>query len=119
MPQVIIHVSSSVDQGSKAALVKEVREAITKVLQLDTIIGQVILYDSPLDHRSAYTDRDPHFVFIETFMYPGRSPALKTELMERFIMLANRYMGVDPSNILAVIHEIPQESYFGGLMHRH
>ena len=119
MPQVIIHVSASVEEGAKAALVKEVREAITKVLQLDIIIGQVMLYESPVAHRSTYVDRDPHFVFVETFMYPGRSPALKTELMERFIMLINRYMDVDPKNIHAVIHEIPKENYFGGIMHRH
>ena len=119
MPQVIIHVSTSVEEGSKAIMVKEIREAITKVLKLDTIIGQVILYDSPVTHRGTYANRDPNFVFIEVFMYPGRSLQVKQEMMERFILLINRYTGVERDNIHALIHEIPQENYFGGMMHQH
>ncbi|UCG06425.1 MAG: hypothetical protein JSV83_21370 [Desulfobacterales bacterium] len=119
MPQVVIHISKTPDEGAKSALVKEIREAISKVLQLDINIGQVILYESPLAHRKTHDKRDPHFVFVETFMYPGRDPALKNELMERFIMLINRYTNVDPKNIHAIIHEIPEVNYFGGIMKRH
>jgi phenylpyruvate tautomerase PptA (4-oxalocrotonate tautomerase family) len=119
MPQVLIHVSNVLEEGQKAALISNVREAISIVLKLDKIIGQVILYESPVSHRCSFADRDPHFVFIETFMYPGRDPALKTELMERIIHLVTQYTSVDNKNIHAVIHEIPKENYFGGMMKRH
>ena len=119
MPQVIIHISSNPDKGAKSALVTKIREAISKVLELDIIIGQVILYESPAVHRKTHDKRDPNFVFVETFMYPGRSHALKAELMEHFIMLINRYTNVDPQNIHAIIHEIPKENYFGGMMKQH
>jgi phenylpyruvate tautomerase PptA (4-oxalocrotonate tautomerase family) len=119
MPQVIIHMSTAIEEGPKAALLKKVRETITSVLKLKPVIGQVVLYESPLMHRCVYEGRDPNFVFVETFMYPGRSPEQKTEFMERVIYLINQYTNVDPKNILAVIHEIHQENYFGGLMHSH
>ncbi|UCD80743.1 MAG: tautomerase family protein [Desulfobacterales bacterium] len=119
MPQVIIHISETRDQGVKSMLVKEIRQAISKTLELDTIIGQVILYESPVANRETHADRDPNFVFVEVFMYPGRDPALKKELMERFFILINRHTDVDPKNIHAVIHEIPKESYFGGMMKQH
>jgi phenylpyruvate tautomerase PptA (4-oxalocrotonate tautomerase family) len=119
MPQVIIHISETRDQGAKSILVKEIRRAIAETLELDTIIGQVILYESPVANRETHADRDPNFVFVEVFMYPGRDPALKKELIERFFMLINRHADVDPKDIHAVIHEIPQESYFGGLMKQH
>jgi phenylpyruvate tautomerase PptA (4-oxalocrotonate tautomerase family) len=119
MPQVVIHIAETSDEGAKSALVKEIREAISKVLQLDINIGQVILYESPVAHRKTHDKRDPHFVFVETFLYPGRSAAQKTELMERFIILINRYTNVDSQNIHAVIHEIPKENYFGGMMKQH
>ena len=119
MPQVIIHMSESPDIGAKSALVTKIREAISKVLGLDIIIGQVILYESPLTHRKVHDKRDPHFVFVETFMYPGRSDAVKAELMEHFIMLINQYTNVDRQNIHAIIHEISRENYFGGIMKQH
>jgi len=119
MPQVIIHMSTAIEEGPKGALLKKVRETITHVLKLESVIGQVVLYESPLMHRCVSEGRDPNFVFVETFIYPGRSPELKAELMERVIYLINQYTDVDSKNILAVIHEIPRENYFGGLMHRH
>jgi phenylpyruvate tautomerase PptA (4-oxalocrotonate tautomerase family) len=119
MPQVVIHISETPDVGAKSALVKKIREAISKVLQLDIKIGQVIIYESPMAHRKTSDERDPHFVFIQTYIYPGRSAALKTELMEHFFMLINRYLNVEPENIHAVIQEIPQENYFGGIMKQH
>ena len=119
MPQIMIHMSTAIEEGPKAVLLKKVREAITHVLKLEPVIGQVVLYESPLMHRCVYEGRDPNFVFVETFMYPGRSPEQKAELMERVIYLVNQYTNVDPKNILGVIHEIPRENYFGGLMHRH
>lgn len=119
MPQVIIHVSSAMEEGPRTALVREVRQAVTTVLQLDTIIGQVILYESPIKHRSAHADRSLHFVFVEVFVYPGRDPDVKRELMERIIFLVNRHVRVDPTNIIGTIHEIPRENYFGGKMKQH
>jgi len=119
MPQVIIHMSETPDQGVKSLLVKEIRQALTKTLKLDTIIGQVMLYESPVANRETHPERDPKFVFVEVFMYPGRDPALKKELIEHFFMLINRHTDIDPKEIHAVIHEIPKENYFGGMMKQH
>jgi phenylpyruvate tautomerase PptA (4-oxalocrotonate tautomerase family) len=119
MPQAIIHISETPDQGAKSALVKEVRQAISKVLELEDTIGQVLLYTSPVANRITHAGRDSNFVFVEVFMYPGREPALKNELMDRISMLVNRYMNINPQDIHGVIHEIPKENYFGGIKKQH
>ncbi len=119
MPHIILHVSNIMDEGAKSAFLKHTREAVNEVLGLDETIGQVILYESPTRHRSTYADRDPNFVLCEVFMYPGRSLASKTHLVERITYLITRYTGVDAKNIHAVIHEIPADNYFGGISHRH
>lgn len=119
MPHIILHVSAVMDDGTKAAFVKRTREAITTALKLDPIIGHVILYESPAKHRSTYAERDPNFVFFEVFMYPGHPPERKKELIDRVTHLITQVTGVDSRNIHAVIHEIPPENYFGGIMHRH
>jgi len=119
MPHIIMHVSNIMDEGAKSAFLKRTRETVNEVLKLDKIVGHVILYESPPQHRSTYADRDPNFVFVELFMHPGRSPDLKALLVERITYLITQYAGVDPKNIHAVIHEIKAEDYFGGIMHQH
>jgi phenylpyruvate tautomerase PptA (4-oxalocrotonate tautomerase family) len=119
MPHIIIHASNIMDEGAKVAFLKRTREVATEALKLDPIIGHVILYESPHIHRCTYADRDPNFVFFEVFMYPGRSPDQKAYLVERVTYLITQYTGVDSKNIHAVIHEIPPEDYFGGIMHQH
>jgi len=119
MPQIIIHIASSMREGERTALVREAREAVTTVLKLDTIIGQVILYESPVEYRGVHDERSPHFVFVEIFMYPGRSRETKKELVDRLLFLAGKYAGLDENNCLAVIHEIPRENYYGGMMKKH
>ena len=119
MPHIIMHVSNIMDEGAKSAFLKRTRETVNEVLKLDKIIGHVILYESPPKHRCTYADRDPNFVFFEVFMYPGRSPDLRSHLVERITYLITQYTGVDPKNIHAVIHEVAPEDYFGGIMHQH
>ncbi len=119
MPQIILHVCDTMEEGRRTALIKEAREAISTVLKLDEVIGQVMMYESPVKYRGAHKDRSPQFVFVEVFMHPGRSPAVKNELMERLLFLINKHAEVDYKNILAVIHEIQKENYFGGLMKQH
>jgi phenylpyruvate tautomerase PptA (4-oxalocrotonate tautomerase family) len=119
MPQIILHVPNTMEEGQRTALVKAVRETISSVLKLDTIIGQVILYESPVRYRGTHNDRSPNFVFVEVFIYPGRSEAVKKDLLDRILFLVNKHSEVDFENILAVIHEIPKENYYGGMMKQH
>ncbi|HIJ57610.1 MAG TPA: hypothetical protein HPQ03_16010 [Deltaproteobacteria bacterium] len=119
MPQVKIHISSSVDKRNKAALVKKIRSSVPKILNISESIGQVMLYETPPELRSAHESRDQNFVIVETFMYPGRSQEMKERLMRHFIMLINEYTGVPEKDINCIIHEISPENYFGGTSHKY
>ena len=114
MPQVVIHMSETLEVGIKSVLVKEVRKAISAVLALEETSGQVILYESPQAQRTNHEDRDPNFVLVETFMLPGRSREQKTALLEHFSGLIHRYTNVNPRDIHIVIHEIAEENYSAG-----
>ncbi|WP_069650133.1 tautomerase family protein [Caloranaerobacter ferrireducens] len=119
MPQVKIHISSSIEFENKSLLVKEIRESIPQVLGISQNIGQVMLYESPKECRSIHESRDINFVFVETTMYPGRSKKMKEKLMQRFIFLIHKYTGVDKKDIICVINEIPPENYYGGTSHKY
>ena len=119
MPQIILHVCDTLEEGRRTALVKEAREAIGKILELDEVIGQVLLYESPVKYRGTHKNRSPQFVFVEIFMHPGRSARVKNELLEHLLFLIDKHAEVGFENIMGVIHEIPKENYFGGLMKQH
>ena len=119
MPQVILHVPSSIGKESKTNLVAEIRKVITEVLEISENIGQVVLYETPIEYRRIHESRDANFVIVETMMYPVRTPELKARLMESFVSLVNKYTGVDEKDINCLIHEIPPENYFGGTTHKY
>lgn len=117
MPIVKIHISSTVLPFQKPILVKEIRKALVEVLKIDEQIGQVILYESLPQLRSAHESRSSSFVFIEITIYPDRSPELKKALMQKICNLASRHLEVDEKDINCCVMEISQENWYGGLSH--
>ncbi len=117
MPIVKIHISSTVLPFQKPILVKEIRKALVEVLKIDERIGQVILYESLPQLRSAHESRSSSFVLIEVSMYPGRSPELKKDLMKKICSLTSRYLEVEEKDINCCILEISQENWYGGITH--
>lgn len=117
MPIVKIHISSTVLPFQKPILVKEIRKTLVEVLKVDERIGQVILYESLPQLRSAHESRSSSFVFIEVTMYPGRTPELKKELMQKLCCLACRHLEVDEKDINCCLTEISPENWYGGLSH--
>ncbi|MFT9495250.1 hypothetical protein [Anaerosolibacter sp.] len=79
MPQIKIHISSSLHNENKRKMTFAIRELIPVVLNIDSKIGQVLLYESK--YRASHPTRDRNFVFIEITMYSGRSHELKKNLL--------------------------------------
>lgn len=115
MPVVKIHISSTVLPFQKPILVREVRKSMVELLNIDEKIGQVILYESLPQLRSAHESKSNSFVFIEISMYPGRSSEIKNSLMKKINMLVSKYLEVDEKDISCCIIEIPPENWYGGL----
>jgi len=114
MPQVKIHMSQAT-KTNEHMLVEEIRSALPEVLGIKENIGQVILYKTPAEFRSAHGSRDQNFVFVEITMYPGRTQEMKQSLCDRLSALIHKHTQVDPSDIICCIIEVPPENYFGGL----
>ena len=119
MPFVKIHVSSVIQPDISVSLVRDVRVTLVDALQVEATIGQVMLYQTPVECRSTHLGRDINFVFIEIIMYPGRSIEMKKKLMERVNFLVHTYLGVDGRDINCCIIEVPSENWGGGVSHKY
>lgn len=117
MPIVKIHISSTVLPFIKPILVKEVRRTLVELLNIDVQIGQVILYEALPQLRSAHENRSSNFVYVEITMYPGRSPEIKKELLQKICSLISKYLEIDIRDINCCIIEIPSENWYGGIEH--
>jgi phenylpyruvate tautomerase PptA (4-oxalocrotonate tautomerase family) len=115
MPFIKVHISSLEAPANKALLVKRLREIMVEELQINEKIGQVVLYEAKPQHRSIHTDRSDRFVFMEVYMYPGRTAEVKKMLMESFVEEVHQIFHVDPRDINCCLLEIPQDNWFGGI----
>ena len=119
MPQIIIHASSSIEFEKKKLLIQKIRDAIPDLLQISENIGQVIIYETSTENRSAHKSRDQNFIFVETTMYPGRSQDMKETFMNHLFTLISESTGVNPKDINCIINEISPENYFVGVFHKY
>lgn len=117
MPQVKIHISSSISDENKNKMVNSIRKIIPTVLNIDEKIGQVMLYESK--QRANHESRDKNFVFVEITMYVGRDYELKEKLAEMIIAEITELTGVDRTDINIVYYELKAENYFGGTSHKY
>ncbi len=116
MPTVKIHVSSTILPFQKPILVKEVRKAMVELLNIDEIIGQVILYEALPQLRSVHESRSSSFVYVEITMYPGRSSEVKKVLMQRICSLVSKYVEIDIKDVNCCIIEVSPENWYEGIL---
>ena len=100
-------------------MIRELREAVPKLLDIPEHIGQVVIYETASENRSAHAGRDRHFIFFEVTMYPGRTDIIKSRFMNHLIEVLSKFAEVEPEDINGVIHEIESENYFGGITHQY
>ncbi len=117
MPMVIIHTTLSMTPEKRKNLVAEVRKTIPEILGVPDHIGQVILYEAPLENRSSHASRDSRFVFVEITMYKGRTKELKETFLKKLISIIHSHTDIDPTDINCVIREISSENMLGGVSH--
>ena len=117
MPTVKIHISSTILPFQKPILVKEVRKSMVELLNIDDQIGQVILCEALPQLRSAHESRSNNFVYVEITMYPGRSPQVKRDLLQRISSIVTKYMEIEIKDINCCIIEVPPENWYGGITH--
>lgn len=115
MLTVKIHIPSTILTFQKPILVKEVRKSLVELLNIDEQIGQVILYETLPQFRSAHESRGSSFVYVEITMHTGRSPEVKKELMQRICSLISKYIETEIKDINCCIIEIPPENWYGGI----
>jgi phenylpyruvate tautomerase PptA (4-oxalocrotonate tautomerase family) len=112
MAQVKIHISSLINSENKNKMVESIRELIPATLNMDSRVGQVMLYES--EYRSIHESRDRNFVFVEVTMFSGRSNKFKEKLANLIISEIAKYVEVDIEDINLVYHELNSSNYFWG-----
>lgn len=110
MPQIKIHVSSTIKEEIKEKLAIEVRKLVIKGLGLSDEKGQVMVYET--EYRGIHYTRDRDFIFVEGLVYTGTTRELKERLAKSIIDRIEDISEVDRREITMVFYEIPRENFF-------
>jgi phenylpyruvate tautomerase PptA (4-oxalocrotonate tautomerase family) len=108
MPVVIIHLSPETRPSD--GLAKDVHEAVADVLGISQEHVYVTVYNSA-STRWVHKSCDPNFVFVEIFMFSGRSDEMKEKLYSRLTEIIARHTGVDGKDILLNVIESDRNNW--------
>lgn len=114
MPFVKIHISSSIKLSTREKIVKEVREALVKTIDIKFNHGHVIVYDSPVSSRCVHESRHNNFVMVEIIMFPGRSADIKENLFHSVTKIIKNHTGLKEEDILITIIESERYNWAKG-----
>lgn len=117
MPLIKVHICSGEAPAAMPLLAKRLREVMVETLQIDEKIGQVLLYDTPPQHRVIHPARSNRFVFAEVLLYPGRTQEMKAAFMCALVEEIHKILKVDISDINCCLIEVPKENWYGGISH--
>ncbi|MBU1154685.1 MAG: tautomerase family protein [Proteobacteria bacterium] len=111
MPVVILHLSDDLEPTACEALADEARHALVESLGLPPEFGKVILYTTPIAHRSVHSNRDPRFALAEVRLLSGRDAATKARLISALDAAIRRHTGLSPDNVFVQLVESPKSDW--------
>lgn len=108
MPVVVIHLSpeTRVSDG----LAKEVHEVVADVLGISGEHAYVMVYNSA-STRWVHESCDANFVFVEIFMFSGRSDEVKERLFSRLTEIIVTHTKVDGKDVLLNVIESDRNNW--------
>jgi|Deesub1362A_J573_1020465.scaffolds.fasta_scaffold01291_13 phenylpyruvate tautomerase PptA (4-oxalocrotonate tautomerase family) len=108
MPVVIIHLSPETKPSDQLA--KDVHEAVADVLGISQEHVYVMVCNSA-STRWVHESCDANFVFVEIFMFSGRSDEMKEKLFSRLTEIIARHTKVGGRDILLNLIESDRNNW--------
>jgi phenylpyruvate tautomerase PptA (4-oxalocrotonate tautomerase family) len=111
MPIVRIDIQSGKSTHYKRTLLHGVRQAITGALGVpESRIMQRII-ESPAEDIDAPGRQTDRLTIVDITMLPGRDSELKRNLYEEVVSRLRIEPGIEPTDIMVVVHDPPAECF--------
>jgi phenylpyruvate tautomerase PptA (4-oxalocrotonate tautomerase family) len=108
MPLVHLHLREGRTPEQKRALVDAVHQAFVEAFKIPVDDRNYLLHEHDAAHFEA--QRGPDTVFVEAFVFPGRSKDAKRALYRAIVANLDR-AGVNKDHVLIVLNEPPLENW--------
>ena len=110
MPLIRVEIREGWSPTEKAELLDAIHAAATEALKLPDEDRTQILTEHPADAFEIPPGKGERFTLVEITMFAGRSLDAKRHLYRAVVRNLGR-LGVPPSDVLIVLHEVDLESW--------
>ena len=110
MPLIRVEIREGWSPTAKAELLDAIHAAAEEALKLPAGDRTQILTEHPADAFEIPPGKGDRFTLVEITMFAGRSLDAKRRLYRTVVRNLGR-LGVPPSDVLIVLHEVPLENW--------
>jgi phenylpyruvate tautomerase PptA (4-oxalocrotonate tautomerase family) len=110
MPLIRVEIREGWPQAEKARLLDAIHAAAVEALRIPDEDRTQILTEHAAEAFELPPGRGERFTLVEVTMFAGRSLDAKRRLYRAVVRNLGR-LGVPPSDVLTVLHEVPLESW--------
>jgi len=111
MPLVKIEIYKGKSKEYKKKLLDSVHSALVEALKIPEDDRMQRLYELELENFETNSDKSDKFALIQLTIFEGRSIEAKRKLYSAIVGNLNADLGIDGSDVLIVINEIPLENW--------
>ena len=113
MPIVKVHVSSEVDDKIRELVITEIRNAIVEYLSVTLEHAHVMIYDAPATASQVNDRNNNHFIFVETFMFTGRSDEVKEKYFGALSAIIKNHLEIAGKDVFFNIIDSDRNNWAG------
>lgn len=110
MPLIRVEIREGWSHAEKARLLDAIHAAAVEALRIPDEDRTQILTEHPAEAFELPPGRSERFTLVEVTMFAGRSLDAKRRLYRAVVRNLGR-LGVPPSDVLTVLHEVPLENW--------
>lgn len=113
MPIVKVHVSSEVEAEIRELVIKDIRKAIVEYLGVTLEHAHVMIYDAPAAASQINDRNNNHFIFVETFMFTGRTDEVKEKYFGALSTIIKNRLGIEGKDVFLNIIDSDRNNWAG------
>ncbi len=113
MPIVKVHVSSLVASKVRELVINDIRNAIVEHLGVTYEHAYVMIYDTSRSTTEINDRSNNHFIFVETFMFTGRSDEVKANFFGALARIIQDHIGIEGKDVFFNIIDSDRNNWAG------
>ncbi len=113
MPIVKVHISTQIKADTCSAVITELRDAIVEIIGVSYDHAHVIIHSATQVSEQLNDQTNNHYVFIEIYMFSGRTDNTKELLFNRLAETIKNHLDIERKDVFFNILDSDKNDWAG------